>query len=78
MKQYRGYYIDGATFNSKAEIDDFIKRSKLRKYRITQELFDENLAKKQYGMAYAAAAECLEIAKFLVTNCGMNWEDFDE
>lgn len=32
MTQYKGYYIDHVVFNSKADIDNFIKKQTLERY----------------------------------------------
>lgn len=39
MTQYKGYYIDGSSFKSKKEIDEHIKKSASRCYKILCELF---------------------------------------
>ena len=33
MTKYRGYYIDGVVFNSKSEIDEFVKKAIIDKAR---------------------------------------------
>ena len=42
MTQYRGYYIDHVIFNSKADIDEFIKKETLAKYKKYCEMFAKN------------------------------------
>lgn len=39
MKQYRGYYIDHVIFNSKQEIDEFIKEQAIEHHKNLSEMF---------------------------------------
>ena len=38
MMKYKGYYIDGVVFNSKAEIDEFVKAEIIKKARIFNDM----------------------------------------
>lgn len=42
MKQYKGYYIDGVHFNTKNEIDNFIKAQEIDRYKTFARMFNEN------------------------------------
>lgn len=39
MKEYKGYYIDGFTFTSEADIDEFLKDLAIQKYRSALKLW---------------------------------------
>lgn len=70
MKKYRGYYIDGATFKSQAEIDDFIKENAKKGYIQALRIFDRRGTME-------ASAFCSERAQHLHT-LGYTWEEIEE
>ena len=77
MKQYRGYYIDKVIFNSKEEIDAFIKKQTIEKYQQLCRMFakDASMAlvammhpyetrlHDEFGLSYEEI-EALEIAAY--------------
>lgn len=70
MKQYRGYYIDNAIFNSTQDIDNFIKAEALRAYRKAIELFAETRTP-------AASVWADQKAEKLVNEFGYTWEEVE-
>lgn len=42
MRKYKGYYIDKVIFNSKSEIDAFIKKQTIEKYQQLCKMFAQN------------------------------------
>lgn len=70
MRNYRGYYIDNVIFNSKEDIDNFIKAEALRAYKSAVELFaiHSDMANSIY---------CNEKAEILVNQFGYTWEDIE-
>lgn len=71
MTKYRGYYIDHVIFNSKAEIDDYLKQSAINTYRTACKLFAE-----QPCMEYAKYAA--DKADALHTVHGLTWTEIEE
>lgn len=43
MRQYKGYYIDKVTFNSKEDVDNFIKTQLIDRYKKLCVMFSENV-----------------------------------
>lgn len=41
MKNYKGYYIDHVIFHSETEIDTFLKKQAIEKYRMLCQMFAE-------------------------------------
>ena len=71
MTQYKGYYIDHVIFNSKDEIDDYLKQSAINTYRTACKWFAEQ--------------PCMESAKYaadkadaLHTVHGLTWTEIEE
>ena len=71
MKQYKGYYIDKVNFNSKAEIDGFIKAQTIKKYQLLCEMFAKNAS-----MELIVMMEPYE--KRLHDECGLSYEEIEE
>lgn len=42
MKQYKGYYIDKVVFNNESEIDAFIKKQTIEKYKMLCKMFAQD------------------------------------
>ena len=42
MTQYRGYYIDHIHFHSKADIDAFVKKQAIERYKLMCRMFANN------------------------------------
>lgn len=75
MTKYKGYYVDGAIFNSKEDIDNFIKSETIKKI---QQLNDMLFNPRYSG------AEKMEIAKMITdretilhNDFGMDWETIE-
>lgn len=70
MRTYRGYYIDGAIFTSKTDIDNFLRDQAVKSYKMAVELFanDMSLEKSIYAD---------EKAENLVNNFGFTWEEVE-
>ena len=71
MTKYRGYYIDHVIFNSKAEIDEYLKQSAINTYKAACKWFAEQpcLEAAQYA---ADRAEALHTAH------GLTWSEIEE
>ncbi len=69
MKKYRGYYIDGAVFSSKAEIDDFIKENAKQAYIKALRVFNRRGTME-------ASAFCSERAQHM-NRQGYTWEEIE-
>lgn len=77
MKQHKGYYIDHIHFHSEADIDDFVKRQAIDRYKLMCRRFAEcssmelsilmseqaDKLHNQFGMDYNEI-EALEIEVF--------------
>ena len=75
MTKYKGYYVDGAIFNSKEDIDNFIKNETIKKI---QQLNDMLFNPRYSG------AEKMEITKMITdretilhNDFGMDWETIE-
>ena len=74
MKNYRGYYIDGCIFSSKADIDEFIKAQNIRRMqRFNAMMLNAN--ESNLMMVYNTEAN--KIATFLHDHCGMTWSEIE-
>ena len=71
MTSYKGYYIDHVSFNSKAEIDAFIKEQAIRGYQNACRVFYEKAD-------MAIAAYMAEKEKQLHDVYGLTWEQIEE
>lgn len=74
MKEYRGYTIDRVFFNSKEEIDSFIRERAIKRLQNFTSLM---LSYSDPGMKMAAIAEADRISEYLVSECGMTWEEVE-
>lgn len=75
MKQYKGYYIDHAVFNSKEDIDTFIKANLIKKVAMLNKMM------RNYtdpGMMMAACAEMTNIERVLMSEYGMTAAEIEE
>ena len=70
MKQYKGYYIDGVIFNSKADIDKHIERQAVDYYKAAVAVFAEK-------HTFESSTVCEEAAERLVNNFGYTWEQVE-
>ena len=71
MRKYKGYYIDGAIFNSKEEIDSFLKKQAVDNFKLLTSLFAE-----MPNVANAIAAD--ETSQHLINKYGFTWEQVEE
>ena len=70
MKEYKGYYIDGAIFKTKEDIDAFLKKQAIKAHRIACEMFA--IHPDMEHSIYAS-----EKADILNKQFGMNWEEIE-
>ena len=75
MMKYKGYYIDGVVFNSKEQIDNFVKSEVIRKAR----QFNEMLASGRYnaGQMLELADEITIREKRLHDEFNMNYDEIE-
>lgn len=66
-KRYRGYYIDGVIFNSKADIDKFIEQKAVESFVTACEIFNRLVTAE-------ASIICHQRAENLVKNFGYTWD----
>ena len=71
MINYKGYYIDNITFNSKEEIDNFLEEQAVKAYKQAVELFAVHP-----DMEHSAYAD--DRAEYLVSQFGYTWEQVEE
>lgn len=71
MKQYKGYYIDGAIFKSKADIDRHSEKQAVEYYKAAVAVFAEK-------RTFESSTVCEEAAERLVNNFGYTWEQLEE
>jgi hypothetical protein len=70
MKKYKGYYIDHIYFNSKEEIDEFIKSEAVNAYRKSVEYFANHPSME-------ASSYSSDKADRLVNEFGFSWEEVE-
>lgn len=70
MRKHRGYYIDGVTFNSESEIDEFVKNQAINAYKTACRIF------QSHG-TMEASIYCDERAEYLVKNFGFTWAEVE-
>ena len=70
MTQYKGYYIDKVIFNSKADIDQFLKDQAVEAYEKAVEYFTTHPTME-------ASNYCHSKAEILVNQYGYTWEQVE-
>jgi hypothetical protein len=70
MKQYKGYYIDHIYFNSKEEIDEFVKSQAIDSYCKSVEYFANHPSME-------ASSLVSDKAERLVNEFGFSWEEVE-
>ena len=70
MTQYKGYYIDNIYFNSKAEIDAYIKQKAVKEYQRRIRYFADHSTME-------ASIFCSEQANLLHNNFGFSYEEIE-
>lgn len=69
MKQYKGYYIDGVYFNSKADIDEHIKAVTIESYKVACEMFSRH-SDMEHSIYAAEIADRLHAL-------GLTWDEIE-
>ena len=72
MTQYKGYYIDHIIFNSKADIDNFIKEQAIDRYKMMCRMF----AREDAGVELAILMS--EQADLLHNKFGLDYNEIEE
>ena len=75
MKRYKGYYIDGAIFNSEAEIDSFIKNEIINKIKMLHDMMFSGRYNTADMMALSNEISTRE--ERLHNEYNMSWDDID-
>lgn len=70
MTQYKGYYIDHIYFNSKDEIDAYIKQKAVDEYQRRIRYFADNSTMESFIF-------CTEQADLLHNNFGFSYEEIE-
>ena len=70
MTQYKGYYIDLIRFNSKAEIDAYVKQKAVEEYQRRIRYFADHSTME-------ASIFCSEQADLLHNNFGFSYEEIE-
>ena len=70
MTQYKGYYIDHIYFNSKAEIDAYIKHKAVEEYQRRVRYFADHSTME-------ASIFCSEQADLLYNHFGFSYEEIE-
>lgn len=72
MIQYKGYYIDHIIFNSKADIDNFIKEQAIDRYRMMCRMFAREDASMELSILMSEQADRLH------NQFGMDYNEIEE
>ena len=75
MKSYRGYFIDNIVFDSKEEVDRFIKHSLVSQLKKLGRMF---VKESDPESLMVISNRMSEIAKQLHDDCGMSWDAIEE
>lgn len=70
MKKYKGLYIDHVVFNSKAEIDEYLKAVAIKAYKSAVKAFCEHI-----DMEHSIYSD--QKAEYLNTQFGMSWSEIE-
>ena len=71
MMNYKGYYIDHVTFNSKEEIENFLKEQAIKSYKQAIRFFNRD-------GSFEASIYAYEKAEYLNKQFGMTWSEIEE
>lgn len=71
MKKYKGYYIDHVVFNNEADIDAFIEKQAVEKFKILNQIFYSH-------MSLEASIACSNQALILNTKFGYSWDRIEQ
>lgn len=76
MTKYKGYYIDGVVFKTKAEIDSFIKAEIIKKIKVLHDMMFSG----RYSYAEMMKInEDITVREYrLHDEYGMEWSDIEE
>ena len=72
MKQYKGYYIDHIYFNSEAEINSFLKKQAIDRYKMMCRMFAEQDAGMELSILMSEQADRLH------TQFGMDYNEIEQ
>lgn len=76
MTKYKGYYIDGVIFKTKAEIDGFIKAEIIKKIKVLHDMMFSGRYSNAEVMQLNNEITFRE--ERLHDEYGMNWEEIEE
>lgn len=71
MKNYKGYYIDGVIFNSKSEIDAFIKKQAIENYKMLCTMFADKPSMELCAIMGSKA-------DYLHDVCGLSYAEIED
>ena len=71
---YRGYYIDGITFTTEADVDAFIKATNIR---LMQKFNAAMLAADNADTMMVFSKLADDTARYLHDHCGMSWTEIE-
>lgn len=72
MTQYKGYYIDHIIYNSKTEIDNFIKEQAIDRYKMMCRMFAREDASMELSIMMSEQADRLH------NQFGMDYNEIEE
>lgn len=72
MTQYKCYFIDHIIFNSKTDIDTFIKEQAIDRYKMMCRMFAEHDAGMELSILMS------EQADYMHNVCGMDYNEIEE
>ena len=76
MMKYRGYYIDGVVFKTKAEIDEFLKNAIIKKARVFNDMLMSGRYDASQQMQLSDEISLRE--KTLHDEYGMDYEEIEK
>lgn len=71
MKKYRGYYIDKVVFNNEAEIDAFVEKRAVEKFKQLNRYFSDHISLE-------ASVACSEQAELLHKQFGYSLDRIEQ
>lgn len=74
MTKYKGFYIDGVTFSSRADIDSHIKSDMIKRFRTFTKMF---INYTDPSMMMAASAEAARVAHELMSTYGVTGAELE-
>lgn len=71
MKRYKGIFLDGTVFQTKEDVDRFLREEAVRSYRTSVEVFARRCS-------FEAAAWAADKAERLNREFGFSWEEIEQ